>query len=38
MTKAEILAAATQLGYEMTKTEKDSKAEIIEEFLQQQGD
>lgn len=38
MTKAEILAAATQLGYEMTKTEKDSKAEIIEEFLQRQGD
>ena len=36
MTKAEILAAATQLGYNMTTTEASTKAEIIADFLAQQ--
>lgn len=37
MTKAEILAAATQLGYTMTTTEASKKEEIIADFLAQQG-
>lgn len=37
MTKAEILAAATQLGYTMTTTEANKKEEIIADFLAQQG-
>lgn len=37
MTKAEILAAATQLGYNMTTTEANTKAEIVADFLAQQG-
>lgn len=36
MTKAEILAAATKLGYNMTTTEANTKAEIIADFLAQQ--
>lgn len=37
MTKAEILAAATQIGYTMTTTEANTKAEIVADFLAQQG-
>ena len=37
MTKAEILEAATQLGYTMTTTEANKKEEIIADFLAQQG-
>lgn len=37
MTKAEIFAAATQLGYTMTTTEANKKEEIIADFLEQQG-
>lgn len=37
MTKAEILAAATQLGYTMTTTEASKKEGIIADFLAQQG-
>lgn len=37
MTKAEILAAATQLGYNMTTTDANTKAEIVADFLTQQG-
>ena len=37
MTKAEILAAATQIGYNMTTTEDNTKAEIIADFLAQQS-
>ena len=37
MTKAEILAAATQLGYTMTTTEANKKEEIMADFLAQQG-
>ena len=37
MTKAEIMAAATQLGYNMTTTEANTKAEIVADFLAQQG-
>ena len=37
MTKTEILAAATQIGYTMTTTEANTKAEIVADFLAQQG-
>jgi len=37
MTKAEILATATQIGYTMTTTEANTKAEIVADFLAQQG-
>ncbi|HKL57028.1 MAG TPA: major capsid protein [Sphaerochaeta sp.] len=33
LTKAAILGVATERGYEMTKTDADTKAEIITEFL-----
>lgn len=37
LTKAEILALAKSKSYSMTKTESDSKADIIAEFLTQQA-
>lgn len=37
LTKAEILALAKTKSYTMTKTEKDTKADIIAEFLTQQA-
>lgn len=37
LTKAEILALAKSKSYSMTKTESDSKADIITEFLTQQA-
>lgn len=37
MTKAEILDAATQLGYTMTTTADNKKDEIVADFLAQQG-
>ena len=37
LTKAEILALAKAKSYSMTKTESDSKADIIAEFLTQQA-
>jgi HK97 family phage major capsid protein len=36
MTKAQILEVATQLGYNMTTTESNTKAEIVSDFLAQQ--
>lgn len=38
LTKAEILALAKTKSYTMTKTEEDTKADIIAEFLTQQAD
>lgn len=37
LTKAEILALAKTKSYTMTKTEQDTKADIIAEFLTQQA-
>jgi len=37
MTKTEILALAQSLGYSMTTTDSDTKADIIADFLVQQG-
>lgn len=37
LTKSDILALAGELGYSMTKTEADTKADIIAEFLEQQS-
>ena len=37
MTKADILALAQSLGYSMTTTDSDTKANIIADFLDQQG-
>lgn len=37
MTKAQILELAESLGYSMTTTSTNTKAEIIADFLVQQG-
>lgn len=38
MNKADILALSTQIGYTMTTTEGNTKAEIVTEFLTQQAE